>query len=92
MSNLTPARPEARNCADLRVHRSRPSSRLLYLDHLERNGSGLFAKACEFDLEGIVAKWKDGSYTADNRRSSWVKIKNPQYSQLEGREELFDRA
>src|SRR5262249_27060932 len=52
-----------------------PKSWLLYLDHLESNGSGLYAKACEFDLEGIVAKWKDGSYGADDRRSSWVKIK-----------------
>ena len=38
-------------------------------------------KACELDLEGIVAKWKDGKYVADNRRSSWVKIKNREYSQ-----------
>jgi len=38
-----------------------------------------------------VAKRKDGSYVADDRRSSWVKIKNPNYSQLEGREELFER-
>jgi hypothetical protein len=52
---------------------------------------GLYAKACEFDLVGIVAKWKDGSYIADDRRSSWVKIKNPNYSQIEGREELFER-
>jgi hypothetical protein len=36
------------------------ASRLLYLDHLERNGSGLFANACELDLEGIVPKWKSG--------------------------------
>jgi len=28
---------------------------------------------------------------ADDRRSSWTKIKNPQYSQVEGREELFER-
>jgi ATP-dependent DNA ligase len=64
---------------------------LLYLDHLERNGCGLFRKVCEFDLEGIVAKWTAGRYVADNRRSSWVKIKNPRYSQAEGREELFER-
>jgi ATP-dependent DNA ligase len=37
-------------------------------------GQGFFSNACEFDLEGIVAKWKDGRYVADNRRSSWVKI------------------
>ena len=60
-------------------------SRLLYLDHIEGNGSRFFAKACELDLEGIVAKWKAGMYIADNRRSSWVKIKNPNYSQAEAR-------
>jgi len=27
------------------------------------------------DLEGNLAKWKAGTYVADNRRSSWVKIK-----------------
>jgi len=75
-----------------RIEEHRSAHRLLYLDYLERNGSGLFTKACELDLEGIVAKWKDGSYIADNRRSSWVKIKNPNYSQIEGREELFERA
>ena len=49
----------------------------------------MFEKTLEFDLERIVAKWKAGRYVADNRRSSWVKIKNPNYSQAEGREELF---
>jgi len=44
----------------------------------------------ELDLEGVVAKWKAGAYIADNRRSSWVKIKNPNYSQIVGREELFE--
>jgi bifunctional non-homologous end joining protein LigD len=66
-------------------------SRLLYLEHVEGNGSRFFAKACELDLEGIVAKWKAGSYVASDRRSSWVKIKNPQYSQAEARDELFER-
>jgi bifunctional non-homologous end joining protein LigD len=69
----------------------RNGSRLLYLDHIEGNGSRLFAKACEFDLEGIVAKWSAGQYVASDRRSSWVKIKNPRYSQAGGREELFER-
>src|SRR5262249_5452320 len=51
-------------------------------DHL------FFAKACELDLEGIVAKWT-GTYIVDNRRSTWVKIKNPSYSQRVERVELF---
>jgi ATP-dependent DNA ligase len=52
--------------------------------------SQLFKRACAFDLEGTVAKWKNGLYRADQRRSSWVKIKNPNYSQAQGREELFE--
>lgn len=52
----------------LRKFIGRPNgSRLLYLDHIEGNGSGFFAKACELDLEGIVAKWKAGIYIGDNR-------------------------
>jgi hypothetical protein len=47
--------------------------------------------ACEHDLEGIVGKWVDGSYRSDPRTTSWVKIKNGSYSQLEGRHELFDQ-
>jgi len=31
------------------------------------------------------------TYIADDRRSSWVKVKNPNYSQMEGREDLFER-
>ena len=66
-------------------------SRLLYLDYPERHGSGLVGEGVfEFDLEGIVAKWKNGSYIASDRRSSWVKMKNPNYSQIEGRAEMFD--
>jgi len=38
------------------------------------------------DLEGIVAKWKLGTYQAGHG-TSWVKIKNP--SQINGRHELF---
>ena len=69
----------------------RNGSRLLYLDHIEGNGSRFFATAGESDVEGIVAKWKSGQYVASDKRSSWVKIKNPNYSQAEGRKELFER-
>jgi ATP-dependent DNA ligase len=36
-----------------------------------------------------VAKWTRGVYQADGRGTSWLKIKNPEYSQMEGRHELF---
>jgi bifunctional non-homologous end joining protein LigD len=74
----------------LRKLTPRGPSRILYLDHLERRGSKFFEKACELDLEGIVAKPRDSRYIVQPRRSSWVKIKNPTYSQAEGREELFE--
>jgi hypothetical protein len=41
------------------------------------------------DLEGIVGKWKDAPYGTEP--SSWTKIKNPAYSQAEGRRERFQR-
>ncbi len=34
------------------------AERLLYCDHIEGKGEGLFRLACEHDLEGIVAKHK----------------------------------
>ena len=66
-------------------------SRLLYLDHLVKRGRDLFRVACDRDLEGIVGKWAHGTYQTEGRRTSWVKIENPAYSQMEGRHELFER-
>jgi hypothetical protein len=45
--------------------------------------------ACAHDLEGIVEKWKGGSYTSDPR-TSWLKIRNPAYSRWENRRELLE--
>jgi ATP-dependent DNA ligase len=56
--------------------------------HIEREGIGLFKRVCEMDLEGIVAKHSLAPYTTD---TSWFKIKNRSYSQMQGREELFER-
>ena len=63
---------------------------VLYTDHSEERGIVLFRAVCEMDLEGIVAKRQDGLYTP--AETSWVKIKNPRYSQMEGRRELFERS
>ena len=62
----------------------------MLLEPIERRGRRMFELACERDLEGIVAKWSKGSYQCDGRGTSWLKIKNPDYSQAEGRHELFD--
>jgi len=65
-------------------------SRLLYSDHLDMRGKQLFDFACEHDLEGIVAKWKFGSYLPNSNATTWIKIKNPNYTQAEGRGEQFE--
>jgi bifunctional non-homologous end joining protein LigD len=68
-----------------------PSSRLRYADHIERPGTALFDRVCELDLEGIVAKLSCGPYVTDQEHSTWFKIRNSKYSQMSGREELFER-
>ena len=55
------------------------------------SGAALFQRICELDLEGIVAKHKSGPYVADRESSTWFKILNRDYSQMQGREELFER-
>ena len=68
----------------------RANSRLRYLDHVEARGRDLFRLVCESDLEGIVAKHRLGIYDADARKPTWIKIKNPAYTQAQGRDELFE--
>ena len=41
------------------------------------------------DLEGIVAKRRDGTY--DPAAATWWKVKNREYSQARDRHELFER-
>ena len=55
-----------------------------------RGGTAFFERVCKLDLEGIVAKHAFGTYTTDER-TTWFKIKNRNYSQMAGREKLFDR-
>jgi bifunctional non-homologous end joining protein LigD len=74
----------------LRAIIPRSDSRLLYVDAISERGTDLFRLACRRDLEGVVAKWAHGTYQCDGRGTSWLKIKNPHYSQMEGRRELFE--
>jgi bifunctional non-homologous end joining protein LigD len=68
----------------------RKRSRILYLDHVETDGKLLFQEVLKMDLEGIVCKRKDSPYKVTEKPSRyWIKVKNPRYSQLEGRQELF---
>jgi bifunctional non-homologous end joining protein LigD len=55
-------------------------SHLLYVEHLEGDGRRLFELVCEQDLEGVICKPKTGHYPF-----TWIKVKNPNYSQAVGR-------
>ena len=63
---------------------------LLYAQHVVCHGRTLFKHACALDLEGIVAKLGSAPYR-QTQPPHWVKIKNPTYSQGEGRHELFEK-
>ena len=52
------------------------------LDYFVGQGVDLFHAICERDLEGIVAKAAQGLYQP--AKTTWVKIKNPNYSQAAG--------
>jgi ATP-dependent DNA ligase len=70
----------------------RKRSRILYVDHVECDGRLLFEQIVNMDLEGIVCKRKDSPYKVTEKPSRyWIKVKNSPYTQLEGREQLFER-
>ena len=55
---------------------------------MERDGRLLFEQIEAMDLQGIVCKQKDSPYKVTEKPSrDWFKVKNPKYSQLEGRED-----
>jgi bifunctional non-homologous end joining protein LigD len=81
-------RPLLERKARLRRILPAESSDLLYVDHIAGRGVELFRSVCQRDLEGIVGKWSKGRYAPDEP-TTWVKVKNPAYSQAEGRHELF---
>ncbi|HYK03196.1 MAG TPA: hypothetical protein VE974_15660 [Thermoanaerobaculia bacterium] len=57
--------------------------------HVEHSGDPrLFDAAVRMDLEGIVAKRRGDPYSP---QTEWLKIKHAEYSQKEGRAELFHR-
>ena len=61
-----------------------PSDSHLYLEHPDGDGQRFFQLVCKQDLEGIICKPKTSPYPF-----TWIKVKNPNYSQAEGRRELF---
>jgi bifunctional non-homologous end joining protein LigD len=59
---------------------------LLYIDHV-KDGVGLYNLVCEQDLEGVVMKPKQSPYSGNG----WLKVRNPDYTQIATRHELFNR-
>jgi bifunctional non-homologous end joining protein LigD len=55
--------------------------------YIEGRGVDLFNEVVRRNLEGVVAKRKNGIYTTV---SGWLKVKNPYYTQSERRYELFE--
>ena len=58
------------------------------MPYFEADGHELFEATCRLDLEGIVAKRKGDAFAPE---TAWYKIRNPSYTQVEGRRELFER-
>jgi ATP-dependent DNA ligase len=55
---------------------------------VEEHGRELFEAAQRLDIEGIVAKRRGDPYSP---QTIWYKVKNPAYTQAEGRGDLFER-
>lgn len=64
---------------------------LMFVDHVESEGEQLFELVCERDLEGIVAKHLLSRYLVEDGNPGWVKVKNRRYSQIIGRDKLFEK-
>ena len=62
---------------------------LLYCDHIAEHGERLYEMVCRKDLEGIVAKPKNSPYQFTETHTYWLKLKNPNYTQAMGRDDLF---
>lgn len=73
----------------LRAVLPKANKSVVFCDHVEQAGEGLFAIACQNDLEGIVAKHRFGPYLQE--QAQWIKIRNQNYSQWAGREKFFER-
>ncbi len=66
------------------------AKRTFFVDHIRGEGSLMYQQICEMDMEGIVAKPLMSSYRPLRGQTTWIKVKNPKYTQAEGRSELFN--
>ena len=70
--------PRSGGSADLRASCRAVSPCSMPFEPIARRlAARLFELACERDLEGIVAKWKHGSYPTDGHGPSWLKDHEP---------------
>jgi hypothetical protein len=60
---------------------------VIFGKYVEGRGIDLFNEVVRRNLEGIVAKRETGTYATV---SGWLNIKNPNYTQSERRQKLFD--
>jgi len=60
--------------------------RIIYVQHIEMCGCVLYRAICKKDLEGIICKKKNGTYSVSGQ---WLKVLNPNYTQHEDRHEIF---
>lgn len=58
---------------------------------MEGQGERLFQLVCERDLEGVVAKYRLSRYVVEDGNQAWIKIKNRKYSQVIGRDRIFEK-
>jgi bifunctional non-homologous end joining protein LigD len=54
---------------------AKASPGIRFNEHIEGDGSTVFAHACKMGLEGIVSKRKDSAYRS-GRSPDWLKMKN----------------
>jgi bifunctional non-homologous end joining protein LigD len=73
----------------LRFRLRHPSDRVMFVDYKEGAGTALYSRMCERDMEGIVGKPLYSQYLDGTGAMTWIKVKNPTYSQAEGREALL---
>ncbi len=52
-----------------------PAEGVMYADHVERDGEGLFAAVSSRGIEGMIGKRADSQYQPGRRSPDWIKVK-----------------
>src|SRR4051812_32408781 len=63
--------------------------RTFFVDHVMGAGKPFYRQICDLDMEGIVCKPVMSPYRPLRGETTWIKVKNPNYSQAKGRHELL---